>query len=223
MPSRFRRLFSSSVGTKLLMGLTGAALFLYMVLHLAGNALVFAGPELFNEYSHRLISNPLIIPIEIGLLAIFLIHIYKAIRMWMANTAARPVAYTKKEMAGHTSRKSLSSSTMIWSGLFIMVFVVIHVKQFKFGSWYQTVSDNPVRDLWRTEVEVFQNPLWVAVYVIATLLVGLHLRHGFASAFQSLGLDHPVYTRRLTLVGIGFALLIGIGLAIIPVWVYFRF
>jgi succinate dehydrogenase / fumarate reductase cytochrome b subunit len=223
MPSRFRRLFSSSVGTKLLMGLTGAALFVYMVLHLAGNALIFAGPEIFNEYSHRLISNPLIIPIEIGLLAIFLIHIYKAIRMWMANTAARPVAYTKKEMAGHTSRKSLSSSTMIWSGLFILLFVVIHVKQFKFGSWYQTVSDSPVRDLWRTEVEVFQNPLWVVVYVIATLLVGLHLRHGFASAFQSLGLDHPVYTRRLTLIGIGFALLIGVGLAIIPVWVYFRY
>lgn len=223
MPSRFRRLFSSSVGTKLLMGVTGAALFVYMVLHLAGNALIFAGPEVFNEYSHRLISNPLIIPIEIGLLAIFLIHIYKAIRMWMANTAARPVAYTKKELAGHTSRKSLSSSTMIWSGLFIMLFVVIHVKQFKFGSWYHTVSDAAVRDLWRTEVEVFQNPLWVAVYVLATLLVGLHLRHGFASAFQSLGLDHPVYTRRLTLIGIGFALLIGVGLAIIPVWVYFRY
>lgn len=223
MPSRFRRLFSSSVGTKLLMGVTGAALFLYMVLHLAGNALIFAGPEVFNEYSHALISNPLIIPIEIGLLAIFVIHIYKAIRMWTANSAARPVAYAKKELAGHTSRKSLASSTMIWSGLFIMLFVVIHVKQFKFGSWYQTVSDSPIRDLWRTEVEVFQNPLWVTVYVIATLLVGLHLRHGFASAFQSLGLDHPVYTRRLTLIGIGFALLIGIGLAIIPVWVYFRY
>lgn len=223
MPSRFRRLFSSSVGTKLLMGVTGAALFVYMVLHLAGNALIFAGPEVFNEYSHALISNPLIIPIEIGLLAIFLVHIYKAIRMWMGNTAARPVGYTRKEMAGHTSRKSLSSSTMIGSGLFILVFVVIHVKQFKFGSWYQTVSDNPIRDLWRTELEVFQNPLWVVVYVVATLLVGLHLRHGFASAFQSLGLDHPVYTRRLTLIGIGFALLIGVGLAIIPVWVYFRY
>ena len=223
MPSRFRRLFSSSVGTKLLMGATGVALFVYMVLHLAGNALIFAGPELFNEYSHALISNPLIIPIEIGLLAIFLIHIYKAVRMWMANSAARPVTYMKKEMAGHTSRKSLASSTMLWSGLFIMVFVVVHVKQFKFGSWYQTVSDHAVRDLFRTEVEVFQNPFWVVVYVIATLLVGLHLRHGVASAFQSLGLDHPVYTRRLTLVGIGFAILIGVGLAIIPVWVFFRY
>jgi succinate dehydrogenase / fumarate reductase cytochrome b subunit len=220
MPSRFRRVFSSSVGTKLLMGLTGIALFAYMVLHLAGNALIFAGPEVFNEYSHALISNPLIVPIEIGLLVIFLIHIYKAITMWTGNQAARPIGYLKKEGAGHTSRKTLSSSTMIWSGLFVMVFVVIHVKQFKFGSWYQ-ITDSTVRDLARTEVEVFQNPFWVVVYVVATLLVGLHLRHGFASAFQSLGLDHPVYTRRLTTLGIVFALLIGVGLAVIPVWVYF--
>jgi succinate dehydrogenase / fumarate reductase cytochrome b subunit len=222
MPSRFRRVLSSSVGTKLLIGLTGAALFIYMVLHLAGNALIFAGPELFNDYSHALISNPLILPIEVGLLAIFLVHIYKAATMWMANRAARPVAYAKKELAGHTSRKTIASSTMIGSGLFILVFVIIHVKQFKFGTWYQ-VTDSTVRDLYRTEVEVFQNPFWVAVYVAATLLVGLHLRHGFASAFQSLGLDHPVYTRRLTALGIVFALLIGVGLAVIPVWVYFSY
>lgn len=222
MPSRFRRVFSSSVGTKLLMGLTGVALFIYMLLHLAGNALIFAGPEIFNEYSHKLISNPLIIPIEIGLLAIFLVHIYKAVTMWMANSAARPVAYNKKERAGGASRKSVASSTMIGSGLFLLVFVIIHVKQFKFGSWYQ-VTDSTVRDLYRTELEVFQNPFWVVVYVVATLLVGLHLRHGIASAFQSLGLDHPVYTRRLTAIGIMFAVLIGVGLAMIPVLVYFRF
>lgn len=220
MPSRFRRLFSSSVGTKLLMGLTGVALFVYMVLHLAGNALIFAGQDIFNEYSHTLISNPLILPIEVGLAAIFLIHIYKAVRLWRANSAARPVAYGKTELAGHTSRKNLSSSTMFWSGLFILAFVIIHVKQFRFGTWYQ-VTDSTVRDLYRTEIEVFQNPLWVIVYVVATLLVGLHLRHGFASAFQSLGLDHPLYTRRLTAFGLLFALLIGVGLAIIPVWVYF--
>jgi succinate dehydrogenase / fumarate reductase cytochrome b subunit len=111
---------------------------------------------------------------------------------------------------------------MIGSGLFILAFVIIHVKQFKFGTWYQ-VSDSTVRDLYRTEVEVFQNPLWVGVYVAATLLVGLHLRHGFASAFQSLGLDHPVYTRRLTALGIVFAVLIGGGLALIPIWVYFSY
>ena len=221
MRSRLIRALSSSVGTKLLLGLTGLALFAYMVLHLAGNALILAGPDLFNEYSHALISNPLILPIELGLLAIFVVHVYKAITMWFANKAARPVGYLKKEPAGHTSRKSVASSTMILSGLFILFFVIVHVKQFKFGTWYQIAGSEEIRDLYRTEIEVFQQPLWVAFYVVATLLVGLHLRHGIASGFQSLGIDHPVYTRRLTMVGVFFAILIGVGLALIPIWVYF--
>jgi succinate dehydrogenase / fumarate reductase cytochrome b subunit len=222
MPSRFRRVFTSKVGTKLLMGLTGIALFAYMLLHLAGNALIFAGVDTFNEYSHSLVSNPLIIPAEIGLALIFILHIYKAITNWQANRAARPVPYMKKERAGHTSRKTLSSSTMIWSGLVILLFVIIHVKQFRFGTFY-LVTESTVRDLARTEIEIFQNPVWVVFYVIATLLVGLHLRHGVASAFQSLGLDHPLYTRKMMTVSLLFALLIGVGLAIIPVWVYFRY
>ena len=220
--ARFRRYFSSSVGTKLLIGTTGLLLFVYMVLHLAGNALIFAGPEVFNDYSHTLISNPFIIPIEIGLLIVFLVHVYKAVRMFIANSAARPVRYQKKTRAGHTSRKGLSSSTMIASGLFIFVFVLIHVKQFKFGSYYQTVADASVRDLYRTEIEVFQQPLWVIFYVVATLLVGLHLRHGIASGFQSIGFDHPLYTRRLTAWSLVLAVIIGGGLGLIPVWVYLK-
>lgn len=218
--STFRRVFSSSVGTKLLIGLTGLALFAYLILHLIGNVLIFAGPDTFNAYSHRLISNPLIAPIEIGLLGVFLLHIYKAITNYMANRGARPVGYEKKTFARHTSRKSVASSTMIWSGLVIALFVIVHVKQFKYGAWYETVGGNPIRDLARTEFEVFSQPGWVAFYVVATLLVALHLRHGISSSFQSLGLDHPVYTRRLTIWGIVFAVIIGGGLACIPLWLY---
>jgi succinate dehydrogenase / fumarate reductase, cytochrome b subunit len=217
--STFRRVFSSSVGTKLLIGLTGLALFGYMVLHLAGNALIFAGPEIFNQYSHTLISNPLILPIEIGLLAIFLLHVYKAVTNYIANRSARPAGYAMKKYANHTSRKSVASSTMIWSGLVIFAFVLVHVKQFKYGAWYQ-VNNTEVRDLARTEFEVFSQPVWVLFYVLATLLVGLHLRHGISSGFQSLGFDHPRYTRQLTRWGVVLAVIIGGGLAMIPVWVY---
>lgn len=218
--STFGRVFSSSVGTKLLIGLTGLGLFVYMLLHLAGNVLIFAGPDTFNAYSHTLVSNPLLLPVEAGLLAIFLVHVYKAVRNYLANSAARPAPYARKRMAGHTSRKSAASSTMIWSGLVILVFIVIHVKQFRFGTWYETGDELPIRDLARTEFEVFSHPFWVLFYVVATLLVGLHLRHGISSGFQSIGLDHPVYTRRLTTWGIVLAVLIGGGLAVIPVWVY---
>ena len=121
--STFRRLLSSSVGTKLLVGLTGLALFAYLILHLVGNALIFAGPETFNAYSHALISNPLILPIEVGLLAVFLLHVYKAVTNYAANQAARPTGYAMKKYARHTSRKSLASSTMIWSGVIIFLFI----------------------------------------------------------------------------------------------------
>lgn len=219
-PGRFRRYASSTVGTKLLIGTTGLLLFAYLVLHLAGNALVFAGPDVFNEYSHLLVSNPLILPIEAGLAAVFLIHIYKTVRMFLANQAARPVKYRKKEYAGHTSRKTVASSTMIGSGLFLLAFVLIHVKQFRFGTYYLTAADAPVRDLYRTEIEVFQQPFWVGLYMVAMLVAGFHLRHGIASGFQSLGLDHPLYTRRLTAWSLVLALVIAGGLGVIPLWVY---
>ena len=220
--ARFRRAFSSSVGTKLLIGLTGLLLFAYLVLHLAGNAIVFAGPDIFNEYSHRLVSNPLIIPAEIGLLLIFVVHVYKAGRNWLHNRDARPVGYERKEYARHTSRKSFASSTMIVSGLITLLFVIVHVKQFKYGAWYQTAGDDAIRDLYRTELEVFAQPAWVIFYMVCTAIVGLHLRHGIASGFQSLGFDHPLYTKRLTAVSILLALVIGGGLALIPLLVFLR-
>jgi succinate dehydrogenase / fumarate reductase cytochrome b subunit len=220
MPSNFRRVFTSTVGTKLLIGLTGLALFVYLILHLIGNALVFLGPDTFNEYSHQLISNPLIVPIEIGLLIIFLVHVYKAVTNYVSNQAARPTRYRMKKRAGHTSRKSLASSTMIVSGAVVFLFLLIHVKQFKYGAWYPTAADPGMRDLYRTEIEVFRQPLWVAFYVVCTLLVALHLRHGISSAFQSIGFDHPVYTRRLVIWGIVGAIVVGGGLAIIPLLVH---
>jgi succinate dehydrogenase / fumarate reductase cytochrome b subunit len=217
--SFLRGVFSSSVGTKLLVGLTGLLLFAYLLLHLAGNLLVFAGQETFNQYSHMLISNPLVVPVEIGLLGVFLLHVYKTVTMWLRNRGARPVGYQKKTWAGHTSRKSLSSTTMIWTGLITLLFVGVHLQQFKFGAWYQ-IGDPPIRDLYRTEAEVFTSPLWAGGYVFCVVLIGFHLRHGISSAFQSLGVDHPVYTKRLMAVGTILAVLIAAGFAVIPIWVY---
>ena len=217
--SSYRRVFSSSVGTKLLIGTTGLLLFAYLLLHLAGNLLVFAGQDTFNGYAHKLISNPLVVPAEIGLIAIFLLHIYKTVTMWMRNRAARPVPYEQTSWAGHTSRKSLSSATMIWTGLLTLVFVGVHLQQFKFGPWYE-IGDPPVRDLYRIEADVFTSPIWVGVYVFCMILIGLHLRHGISSAFQSLGADHPIYTKRLVAAGTVLAVLIAGGFAIIPIWIY---
>jgi succinate dehydrogenase / fumarate reductase cytochrome b subunit len=220
MMATFRSVFASSIGTKLLIGLTGLGLVLYLVLHLAGNILYFFGPDLFNSYSHTLISNPLIVPIEIGLGIIFLVHIYKTVRMWMDNQRARPIGYAQKRSAGYTSRKGIASSTMIVTGLATLLFVVIHLKQFKYGALY-LVADTEVRDLYRLETEIFSNPVWVAAYVAGMILIGFHLRHGVSSAFQSLGLEHPRYTQRILVAGLVMAIILAGGLGVIPVWVYF--
>jgi succinate dehydrogenase / fumarate reductase cytochrome b subunit len=211
--------FGSSVGTKLLLGVSGLLLFAYLIVHLLGNVMVFAGQETFNFYAHTLASNPLVIPAEIALLIFFAVHVYKATVMWTTNQRARPVGYEKTAWAGHTSRKSVASATMIWTGLAILIFVVIHVAHIKYGAWYE-IGEPPVRDLYRTEAEVFSSPVWVAVYVFAMILLGFHIRHGFSSAFQSLGASHPIYTKRLVVLGTVLAVVIAGGFAVIPIWVY---
>jgi len=219
MSSARARLFDGSVGTKILIGLTGLALVLYLVVHIAGNLLVLLGPEVFNEYSHMLLSNPLIPVIEVGLLVVLLFHIYKTVRMQLANRAARPIQYEQKKYAGGSSRKSLASSTMVFSGLWLLLFIIVHVRTFKYGPYYD--AGNGVRDLYRLELENFSNPLTVAFYLLSMLVVGSHLWHGTASAFQSLGLNRPQWTLRLLTAGKAFAVVIASGFAMIAVWAFF--
>ncbi|RPJ71161.1 MAG: succinate dehydrogenase cytochrome b subunit [Acidobacteria bacterium] len=212
--------YSSSVAEKFLIALTGLALFLYLVVHMAGNALVFFGPETFNGYAHMLITNPLVIPAEIGLAAIFLLHVYKTAVMWWRNRAARPGGYVRRRWAGGPSRKSLASTTMIYTGVITAVFVVLHVRAFKYGAYYQ-VEGEEVRDLYRLVVEFFQSPLNVLFYEACLVLLGFHLWHGFSSAFESLGADAPRYTPRVLLLGKVLAVLIAGGFIAVPLWVYF--
>ena len=217
MPS-LARAVSSSVGTKILIGLTGLGLFLYLLTHIAGNALVLLGPARFNGYAHTLTGNPLLPVIELGLLLVFLLHIYKTVTMYLANRRARPVRYQRKKPAGPPSRKSLASSTMIVSGLWLLAFVVLHVRTFRFGLDYQTAEG--VRDLYRIEMETFRSPLTVAFYVLSMLLVGSHLWHGGASALQSLGADSPRWTPRLLTAGKIMAVLIAGGFVFLALWAH---
>ena len=158
--------------------------------------------------------------VEIGLLLIFLVHVYKTIAMYFGNKRARPVGYAKKRYAGPPSRKSVASSTMIFSGLWLLVFIVIHVKTFKYGPEYEALGAAGVRDLYRVEMENFANPLTVGFYVLSMLVVGSHLWHGISSGFQSLGADHPRRTPRLIVAGRVIAVLIAGGFIAIALWAY---
>lgn len=213
-----RSFLGSLITTKFIVGVTGILLFLYLILHVAGNLMVFLGPETFNHYAHVLISNPLVVPVEIALVVVFLIHLFKAVRMTVQNQSARPAKYAKKEYAGGASQKSVASSSMILTGLAILIFVPIHVKTFKFGAFYD--YGNGVRDLYRMELENFSSPLAVTLYVVMMVLVGLHLWHGVPSSFQSLGLNGPRFTPLIRTIGKISAVVIAGGFIVITLWVF---
>lgn len=213
------RVISSSVGTKLVIGITGFALFIYLLIHIAGNALILFGPEVFNGYAYTMeVQNKLLPLIEILLFLVFATHIYKTVRMFIDNQSARPVRYVQKKFAGSPSRKTMASSTMIVSGLWLLLFLLVHVKAFRFSPEYEWHGGG--RDLYLQVFENLSDPLVVAFYVLSMFVVGSHLWHGISSSVQSLGLDHPKWTPRVLLAGKLFAAAIAVGFMIIAVWVY---
>jgi succinate dehydrogenase / fumarate reductase cytochrome b subunit len=217
---RVLQALSSSVGSKILIALTGLALVGFLVFHLAGNLLVFIGPDSYNEHAHALISNPLIVPAELGLAAIFVLHIFKAVTNFARNRSARPQPYSQKVWAGGASRKSVGSTTMIASGLVMLAFVILHLATFKYGPYYPGRLPGE-RDLYRLMIDVFHHPGYVVFYLVCMVIVGLHLRHGISSSFQSLGLMPGSWTGRILRAGMVLAVLVAGGFLIIPIWIYF--
>ncbi len=212
--SRVAQALGTSIGRKLVVAVTGVLLLGFLVLHLAGNVLVFVGPVAFNAYSHALVSNPLVYVAEAGLLALFVGHLVNGLLVTRRNRAARPIRYQVAAKAGHTSQKSLASTTMIASGLVVLVFVPLHLYTFKFGPYYEAVGVPGVRDLYRLVVEVFRDPVHVAWYVLAMVVIGGHLWHGFGSAFESLGVASRRPLRRF---GHLLAVILAGGFLLIPV------
>lgn len=213
------QLLSTSTGSKILVALTGLAMVGFLAGHLAGNLLVLFGPDTYNEYSHALISNPLLVPVEIGLVAILVMHMGTAIRVVFGGRKARPERYAVKKWAGGPSRKTASSTSMIVTGLIILGFLLLHLRTFKYGPWY-TDPVTGYRDLYTLMVEVFQNPFYVLFYIVCMVLVGMHLRHGISSSFQSLGLMPRTWAARILRAGATLAVIVGVGFALIPVYIY---
>ncbi len=217
---RLQQASASSIGSKILIALTGLALFVFLIGHLAGNLLFLAGPDAFNQYSHKLISNPLVYVAEAGLLAVFFLHVAKAVAGVLTNRAARPTAYATRRWAktkNPRSRKSLASTTMIVTGSITALFVATHLATFKFGTFYESAG---VRDLYRLQLEIFTAPGYVVFYLVAMGLIFFHLWHGLSSAAQSLGVDHPQWTPRILVLGRVLSIVIAGGFFIIPIYTF---
>ena len=212
---------SSSIGSKILIALTGLGLAVFLIGHLAGNLLFLAGPHAFNSYSHALVSNPLVYVAEAGLVAIFFLHVAKTVAGIVSNRAARPAPYAVRRWAktkNPRSRKSLASSTMIVTGSITALFVVTHLATFKFGPVYS--APDGVRDIYRLQLEVFGSPVYVGFYLAAMAVIFFHLWHGLSSAAQSLGVDHEQWTPRILVAGRVLAGMLGGGFFIIPIYTF---
>lgn len=220
--------FGVTVVKKIVMALTGLFLALFVIVHMLGNFSFLAGPEAFNGYTYKLKSlGPLLYLIEIVLVLAFLFHAWNAVMVWWANNKARPIGYRKTQSSGDPSKQTISSKTMIWTGLIIMVFTVIHVLTFKYGpaeaeGYIMMVDGTEMRDLYRLVVEVFRSPVYAFGYILVMILLGFHLRHGFWSAFQSLGANHPRYSPLIYTIGFLIGAALAVGFTIVPIVVYFN-
>ncbi|MEZ4701847.1 MAG: succinate dehydrogenase cytochrome b subunit [Rhodothermales bacterium] len=216
-------MFSSAVGKKVLTGITGLGLVVFVLEHMLGNLSYFKSSDAYNEYAYFLASfGELLYVIEAGLVAFFVIHIVQGVRIAIGKRQARPVGYARYASKGSPSMQSLSSRTMIISGIVLLVFLVIHLKTFKFGIHYETVVDGvPMRDLARLMTETFQSPIYTFSYVAVMLLLGAHLRHGVWSALQSLGAMNPRLTPVVYGIGGIIALLVALGFLVLPLWIFF--
>lgn len=222
MSSAVTRYFVSSIGRKQLIALTGLLLCGFLVTHLLGNVLILVGADAFNLYAYKLISlGPLLYLAEAGLAGIFFLHLGLALKVTLENKAARGQKYYVKNRTGRG--ETIMSATMPYTGLVLLVFVVLHILQFKFGAYYTTtVGGVEMRDLHRLVVEFFQSPLNVAWYVFAMSAAALHTAHGFQSAFQTFGWNHTVWMPKVKSLGIIYAIVVGGGFALITIITHVR-
>jgi len=221
-------LVKSSVGKKLVMAVTALSLVLFVIVHLIGNLqLLRSNSSSFNAYAHKLEDLGVVLYVaELGLLGIFITHFIIAITIVLKKKDARPVKYFVTKNLGGTSHKSIGSSTMIYTGIVMLIFIVVHLITFKYGpgikeGYVKLVHGQDVRDLHRLVVEWFSKEWYVAFYTAVMTLLLLHLRHGFWSAFQSLGLNHAKYNKFIFAVGVFVAITFSLGFLFIPIFIYF--
>jgi succinate dehydrogenase / fumarate reductase cytochrome b subunit len=217
-------LFSSPIGRKWIVAITGIILILFVIGHLIGNFSIFLGPDSMNSYAHLLQNLGELLWLVRGiLLACVVLHIWFTITLWRENLTARPQKYAVK----NTLQTTIYARSMRLSGLVVLAFVLYHLAQFTWQSFnpeYRTwVDSRGYRDVYRMVVTAFSCPLVSAFYIIAVGLLGMHLSHGIASLFQTLGITtakmRPVFEKGGKIV----AWIIFLGFASIPASVLLGF
>ena len=215
--------FQSQVGRKILTGLTGVLLVLFIVFHLVGNLAIFGDPNAMNSYSHFLHQlGPLLWIARIGLILIFVVHAWIGISIWFGKKKARPQDYKVYSSKGGPSKQSLSSRSMAFTGVVLLIFVVFHVNTFALGDMGSvTVDGVEMHDIKTLVLDTFANPFYAFGYAFVMLLLGAHLGHGIWSAFTSLTLRSPKISAVVYTIGVIVAVILAVGFLFIPLYIYF--
>ncbi|QDT83559.1 succinate dehydrogenase cytochrome b subunit [Gimesia chilikensis] len=219
-------LLSSSIGQKFVMGITGLLLCGFLVVHLAGNLLVYVGADAYNKYAKELHSMMLLPVAETGLFLLLFAHIALAFKLTSDNRKARQITYHEKQskiqeppsIFGLTPM-GRTSSWMFISGSIILIFLIMHMIDMKLH--LNPTVDYKDQSPYGIIVQVLGSGLSAPIYIVGTLVLGFHLSHGFWSAFQSLGLNHPKYTPLIKKLAILFAIVIAVGFVSLPLWGFF--
>ena len=224
---KWSEFFTSSVGKKFVMGLTGIFLISFLVVHVGINACMWAmdGGEMFNKAAHFMGATVVIRILEVGLFIGFFIHIIQGLTLVFQNRKKRSIGY--QVPMGNRGSKWYSRS-MGLLGTIILIFLLIHWKHFWIPSRFTDMSEVtyeggvPMHDLFTLMKDTFSE-LWVVIlYVVACISLAYHLLHGFQSAWRSLGLSNNRYLRLINAVGIGFSIIVPLAFAMMPISMYFQ-
>ncbi len=202
--------FRTSLGKKFLMAVTGLGFIGFIIVHMMGNMTLFVGHEAFNAYVEKLHGyEALILVAEIGLLSLAVIHVTTGLLLFLGNRSARNVSYTVKKSGGG---RNIGSATMPYTGFVILLFVILHLSNFSF-------VDTTDRTMYDVITATFSSWIYIIVYVVSVAAVAIHVRHGFWSLFQSLGLNHEKYMPALRMISIALAVIVGVGFGLIPIYI----
>jgi len=210
-------MISSTIGQKVVMAVTGAILFGFVLVHLAGNLLLYQGPDAINAYGRELrelLHGSALWIARATLLLAVLLHVWSAWALTVRNAQARPRGYRKFKPEAST----YASRTMRWSGVIILAFVIYHLMHFTFGNVH---PDFVPGDVYHNVVAGFRVWPVSAFYVFAMILLGFHLNHGAWSMFHTLGVSHPRYRALLRGGAAAFSVLVVLGNVSFPLAVLF--
>lgn len=216
--------YTSPVGKKIITGITGLGLTLFVLVHMVGNLTLFAGSKAYNQLAHFIDSlGILLYLIEFSLLAIAIFHAVVGISIRLNTLKARPVAYSQLKSVGTPSKQSISSRSMLITGMVLLGFLALHLATFKFGVYYSTMINGvEMRDLSSLVIEKFHNPVYAFGYAGVMILLALHLRHGIWSAWQSIGVLNSKISPVVYAIALILAILIAVGFIALPLAIYFN-